>query len=103
MRSTHLAVLVAGLALAGCVGVPVGRQSAPYPAYTGDSRLVTPYPYRRGGDNYLFDQSRRSRPPIVYQPSRAYAQPRYVRPDRRGGPPGNPGYGRGNGRDRYRD
>jgi hypothetical protein len=87
MRRRHLTVLVAGLALAGCVGVPVGRQPAPYATYAGDSRFVTPQIYRRGGDNYLYDQSRRSWQPNAYRQDPRYGQTRYGRPDRRDGPP----------------
>lgn len=103
MRRPHLAVLVVGFALAGCVGVPVGPQPAPYNTYAGDARFVAPQVYRRGGDNYLYDQSRRTWQPNAYRRSPPQAQTRYARPEPRDTAPRHPGYGRGNDRQRDRN
>lgn len=100
MRRSYLSVLVASLALAGCVGVTDGRQQAPYNTYAGDSRFVTPYVYRRGGDTYLYDQSRRSWQPNAYQQNRYYGQRGYDGRNHRNDPRRNQWRGHDNRRDR---
>jgi hypothetical protein len=100
MRRSHLSVLIGSLAVAGCVGVTDGRRQAPYDSYAGSSRFVSPHDYRRGGDNYLYEQSRRSWQPNPYQRNRAYGEPRYDRETYRNDPRRNAWQGHDNRRDR---